>query len=79
MSIVFESCKSIVISRSLLIQPGIDLPMTAEAEKIMGDYVSDHPRGQHGSHEYDLASYGLDPDQVRERLQWYIDRFDLDA
>lgn len=56
-----------------------DLPMTTEAERLMNDYVSDHPRGQHGSHEYDLASYGLDPSQVRERLQWYIDRFDLDA
>jgi len=53
------------------------LPMTAEAEGVMRDHVENHPRGKHGSHEYDLASYGLDADQVRERLKWYIDRFDL--
>lgn len=53
------------------------LSMTAEAEKVMQDHVANHPRGKHGSHEYDLASYGLDADQVRERLKWYIDRFDL--
>ncbi len=56
-----------------------NLPMTTEAENVMSDYIRDHPRGQHGSHEYDLESYGLTVDEVRSRLGWYIDRFELDA
>jgi hypothetical protein len=34
-----------------------------------------HPKDQHGKHEYDLASYGLTREQVRERFAEYIGRF----
>jgi len=56
-----------------------ELPLSSEAEQAMSDHVRQNPRGQHGSHDYDLSSYGLTAEQVRERMQWYIDRFELDA
>jgi len=54
------------------------LPLSADAEAAMTRHVRDNPRGKHGTHEYDLARYGLTPDAVRQRLGWYIDRFALD-
>ena len=29
----------------------------------------------HGRHEFDLAEFGLEPDQVRERFGPYLERF----
>ena len=35
------------------------------------------PQGVFGRHTYDLASYGLDGDELRERFAGYIDRYDV--
>ena len=40
-------------------------------------YSASHPKDQHGRHEYDLATYGLTRDRVRERFAAYIERFGL--
>ena len=56
-----------------------ELELSEEAERLMLGYLGDNPRGKHGTHEYDLARYGLTQDQVRDRLGWYIDRFELGA
>jgi hypothetical protein len=40
-------------------------------------HLAANPRGKHGTHEYDLDRYGLSEGRVRDRLAWYIDRFDL--
>lgn len=53
------------------------LALSPEAEAAMMRYLRENPRGKHGTHEYDLARYGLTPQAVRERLGWYIERFDL--
>lgn len=54
-----------------------ELPLTAAADEAMARYVRENPRGKHGAHEYDLAQYGLSEQAVRDRLGWYIDRFEL--
>ena len=54
-----------------------DLRLTSEAESAMQRHVSENPRGKHGAHSYDLEQYGLTPEQVRDRLSGYIDRFEL--
>lgn len=56
-----------------------ELSLSPEAEHAMSDHIRGNPRGQHGSHDYDLSAYGLTADEVRERMQWYIDRFELDV
>jgi Sulfotransferase family len=38
-------------------------------------YVDAHPKGQFGSHRYDLTEYGLDPDELAERFSGYIERY----
>jgi hypothetical protein len=38
-------------------------------------YVDAHPKGQFGSHRYDLTEYGLDPDVLAERFSGYIERY----
>lgn len=54
-----------------------ELELTAEAEGLMKGHLRENPRGKHGTHEYDLARYGLSVGAVRDRLGWYIDRFEL--
>ena len=62
-----------------LIYRHFELELTTEAERLMQGYLKDNPRGKHGTHEYDLGRYGLTEDRVRDRLGWYIDRFELGA
>jgi hypothetical protein len=50
-------------------------PMTAVARAGLDRYMADHPRGRHGGVIYDLADFGLDREERRAALQFYIDRF----
>lgn len=38
------------------------------AAEAMRRRLAEHPRGEHGTHEYDLAEFGLDRKTVRERF-----------
>jgi hypothetical protein len=49
--------------------------VTAEAETAWRDFMASHPRGVHGTVEYDLAQFGLDADEIRAACGFYIDRF----
>jgi hypothetical protein len=54
-----------------------DLPLGAEEEASLAAWASEHKQGKHGSHRYSLDEYGLSAEQVRERLRFYLERFDL--
>jgi len=45
------------------------------AQAAFEEHVAANPRGKHGSHEYSLEEYGLDPAAVRERFASYVERF----
>ena len=52
-------------------------PMTAEARAAMARFMVDHPRGRHGAVRYDLAQLGLDRQERRKALAFYVERFSL--
>jgi hypothetical protein len=53
-----------------------NLPMTADSRAQLDAYMRDNPRGKHGRIVYDLkGDFGVDPDALRERFQFYYDRF----
>lgn len=52
------------------------MPLSDDLREVMVDHVTDHPRGEFGVHEYDLADYGLTPDVIEARFSTYMDRFD---
>ena len=56
-----------------------EMPVSGEVRALFEDHVRENPKGRHGSHEYDLESFGLTPEDVRTRFAPYIDRFDLPA
>jgi len=57
-----------------------DLPMTPEARGQLDRYMAENPRGKHGQILYDLkADFGVDPDALRERFGFYLDRFEIRA
>ena len=52
---------------------GLELaPTTLEA---VAAYADRHPRGEFGTHRYDLADFGLDVDRVRAEFVDYTDRY----
>ena len=54
-----------------------DQPMTPSVRAAMDAFMVEHPRGRHGGLIYDLADFGLDRDERRKALQFYVDRFDV--
>ena len=56
-----------------------DMPVTSAAQAAFEEQVAANPKGKHGSHEYSLEEYGLDPDEVRARFASYTDRFQISS
>jgi len=52
------------------------LPVTAQARQCFDRFMRANPRGKHGRVRYDLhADFGVDPAAVRERFDFYLQRF----
>jgi hypothetical protein len=52
-------------------------PFTPETRAAMDAFMAGHPRGKFGGVLYDLADFGLDRDERRQALRFYVDRFDV--
>ncbi len=50
-------------------------PYGEKARTAMAAFTAQHPRGRHGEVRYDMASLGLDTEDVARRLRAYRDRF----
>ena len=56
------------------------LEMTANARRVLDDFMAKNPRGKFGRVIYDLeADFGIDPDALRKRFGFYFERFPLQA
>jgi hypothetical protein len=56
------------------------LEMTPAARAELDAYMGDNPRGKHGRIVYDLKTdFGVDGDALRERFDFYFDRFPIRA
>lgn len=53
----------------------LGLPMNPAYRANLEARMRDKPRGRFGTHEHDLAGYGLDESMVNDRFAAYIDRF----
>ena len=49
--------------------------LSPRALERMQAWRRDTPRDKHGSHHYDTAEFGLDPDELRRRFAFYSNRF----
>ena len=47
----------------------------AAVQAAMDEFIADHPRGRHGDVVYDLATFGIDADEVGAQLSEYRKRF----
>ena len=53
-----------------------DLPLTPAALGDLHGFLAAHPRGKYGQVQYNLRrDFGLEPAAIRERFQFYLDRF----
>ena len=53
-------------------------PFTPDVKAALDTFMATHPRGRHGGVAYDLGQFGLDADERRGALQFYVDRFNLE-
>lgn len=51
---------------------------TPEAENGMRTWIADNPQDKFGKHEYQLAQFGLTPDQVRGMFERYLSEYDVE-
>ena len=57
-----------------------DHPMTGDARRELDAYMAANPRGRYGRVVYDLKQdFGIDPDELRERFDFYFERFPIRA
>jgi hypothetical protein len=54
-----------------------DQPMTHGARAAMDSFMVAHPRGRHGGLIYDLGDFGLEREERRSALRFYVERFDV--
>ena len=57
------------------LEQSVDLLL--EAERAMARWAAENPPGKHGTHEYDLHEFRVDPGELKERLGSYCARFDV--
>jgi hypothetical protein len=74
----FVDCSQQELSESPMavverIYGAFSLPYTAATREACQAYVDAHPKGKHGKHSYELASYGLTEADVLERFRFYLD------
>lgn len=55
----------------------LDLPYPEGVRNAISAYIDDHPRGKHGSHDYKLAQFGLNEQQVLDCFSNYISAFNI--
>lgn len=48
-----------------------DLPMSEQSRAALQSHIDANPKGKHGKHEYQLADYGLTPEMIKERFEFY--------
>ncbi len=51
--------------------------LEGQALAAMSDHVASHPKGKFGHHGYDLAEFGLDGAELRERFAGYVADYDI--
>ncbi len=54
-----------------------ELPFGDDVEQALAAYVAAHPKGKHGSHDYELEAFGLSEDAILERMAPYMERFGI--
>ena len=45
------------------------------SQQAVQRWIDDHPQDKHGVHRYTAADFGLDPDRLRARFDFYARRF----
>ncbi len=57
----------------------LGLTFTDAARAKVQEWADGHKPGQHGSHTYELADYGLTEDRVRDAFSDYLAAYDATA
>lgn len=55
------------------------IEFTAEAERCIAEFLANNPKDKLGAHRYTLQQYELDPKELKQRYQFYLDRFGVEC
>ncbi|MFA5630633.1 MAG: sulfotransferase [Porticoccaceae bacterium] len=53
----------------------IGVPLTAEAEKSISEWLEENVQHMHGKHEYSLEEYGLSEAEIEEKFSAYMKKY----
>jgi hypothetical protein len=53
------------------------MPLTEQARTAMQAWMDSNSQHKHGAHKYSLANFGLNRDEVDQRLMFYRERFSI--
>ena len=73
----FEAFAADPLGAARGIQERFGLAPDAASEAALAAWQAAHPRGEHGAHRYDLADWGLEAGEIRERFRPYTEAFDI--
>ena len=54
---------------------GLGMEFDEGSRASVQQWLDDHPQDQHGVHRYSAADFGLEPDRLRARFDFYSRRF----
>ena len=54
-----------------------DLPWPEDHEAVLGDYIQRNKKDKHGKHRYTASDFGLENEEILEKMQFYTDIFDV--
>jgi hypothetical protein len=74
----FEDTVSDPVGTVARVYDHFGLTMTPAVEQGVRAYLDENPRTKHGVHRYDLADFGIDPDEAEDAFAFYREHFDVD-
>ena len=65
----YEDLVSAPVETLAGIHAGFEIPFSPDLERAARTWLAANPQGRHGTHTYDLATYGLDEETVEATLR----------
>jgi hypothetical protein len=75
----YDECMKDPIDMVRRIYEYFGLGFTSVVHQRMNDFLASNPKDKHGAHRYTLQQFGLDPIELKDRFQFYIDRFSIEC
>ncbi|MBK7728224.1 MAG: sulfotransferase [Gammaproteobacteria bacterium] len=75
----YQDCMRDPVAMVSRIYAHFGLEFTENAERKMSAFLAANPKDKRGAHRYTLEQFGLDPMDLKQQYQFYLDRFGVEC